>query len=283
MKKIFFKPTNKTIKIWVKSLIPPKDVFFFNDITGIDEIDKNLIGIDKYLQKYSSLEYINAYEHWNVKNKAKFCYVDDKNNFLSNDKIRNLTYGQQIDCERGLILDCDNKEMFSKFKNAFYNNKIILSNYLFSNLTYKDKKELCVSYAKSIDDWYGYLTCKIPRHIKKIANKFVKKDGCNCLSTTIYGATKDKHILNKWLDDKEFECKLKKLNYKQVKTNVKSNDIIVFKQDKKIVHACYCVDGELFLNKSGQTKYNPIVLLPFENILNDWQDCKYYIFRKESI
>jgi hypothetical protein len=78
------------------------------------------------------------------------------------------------------------------------------------------------------------------------------------------------------------ECFLKRLvdlKYEKINDNYQTGDIVVFENDGKIMHACYYFCNELFLNKSGQSKFNPIVLLPFKNILNDWSNCKYFIYR----
>lgn len=278
LKKVYIKPNKSIIKHWINTLIPEYDVFFFKDITNIKEIDNNLISIDEYLKTFSNIKYINAYEHWNVKNTAKYVYVDYTNNVLSNESIRNYFYEQQIECERGLVLDDVNRNL-NKY---FYKDKIILTNYLFANIDFKEKEEIVIQYAKSCDDWFGYVCCDMPMYIKKIANKFVNEDGCNCLSTTIYGATKDETVLFEWMNEECFLKRLVDLKYEKINDNYQTGDIIVFENDGKIIHACYCFCNELFLNKSGQSKFNPIVLLPFKNILNDWSNCKYFIYRKRN-
>lgn len=221
IKRIEIKPDEEMLKHWVDTLIPPYDVFFFQELSNIDVIDKNLITTKKYIQNFSDISYINAYEHWNVKNNSKFVYVDYKNNLLSNENNRNYIYKQQIKCCRGLILQ-DNT---------------IITNWLFNTLTYNDKKNLTIKYAKEIDDWYGYINEKIPSHIKKIANKFVKVDGCNCLATTIYAVSKNNDILLQWMTENEFLIKLKELNYQKVEGTYRNNDVVVFKNKSKIIHA----------------------------------------------
>ena len=217
IKKIEIKPDEEMLKHWVNTLIPPYDVFFFQELSNIDVIDKNLITTKKYIQTFSDITYINAYEHWNVKNNSKFVYIDYKNNLLSNENIRDYIYKQQIKCCRGLILQ----------------DKTIISNWLFNTLTYNNKKNLTIKYAKEIDDWYGYINEKIPSHIKKIANKFVKFDGCNCLSTTIYAVSKNNDILLQWMTENEFLIKLKELNYQKVEGTYRNNDVVVFKNKSK--------------------------------------------------
>jgi hypothetical protein len=151
-------------------------------------------------------------------------------------------------------------------------------------LDYKHKEKLTIEYAKDIDDWYGYTTNDIPNYINQVANKFVAIDGCNCLSTTIYGASCDDDILLKWLDVKFFAKKLKELKYVKKSTkDFKSTDIVVFiDKQQNVIHACYCVNKDLFLNKNGQSRFNPIALLPFEHIIKDWSDYEYYVFSKEN-
>ncbi len=264
MKKVNFKPSKALIKQWTQTLIPPYDVFFFKGYTNINEIDSNLISIDEYINEFSDIKYINAYEHWNVKTIAKYVYVDYNNNLLSNNKYKDYIYNQQIECCRGLILD----------------NKTLLTNYLFNNLDYEQKEILVLKYAKEIDDWLGYLNTNIAPYIKKVANKFVEEDVCNCLAVTLYGATNNDLWLKDWTDENSFVNQLKELNYTKTNDNYYQDDIVVFKKNERIVHACYCVDGNLFLNKSGQSRFNPIVLLPLDSIIKDWQDCCYEILRR---
>lgn len=266
IEKIELKPSKILLKHWVKTLIPPYDVFFFQNRTNIKEIDENLIAINNYLKNFSDIKYINAYEHWAVKNNSKFVYVDYNNNLLVGSINRNYIYDQQIKCGRGLVLQ-DNT---------------VLTNWLFNSLKYAEKERLTIQYAKEIDDWFGYKNNTVPYYIKKIANKFVKTDGCNCFAVTIFGVTANNKILLQWLQKTDFLQMLKTLNYKKVKGGYLPNDVVVFKNKLNIVHACYCVDGELFLNKSGQSKFNPIVLLPFNNIKKDWDNCEIEIFRKTS-
>lgn len=264
MKKVNFKPNKSMIKKWIQTLIPPYDVFFFKGYTNIYEIDTNLISIDEYLDKFSDIKYINAYEHWNIKTAARYVYVDYNNNLLSNDNYKEYIYNQQIECCRGLILD----------------DKTLLTNYLFNNLDYKQKENLVIQYAKGIDDWFGYTNNNIQTYIKKVANKFVEEDGCNCLAVALYGATNNNLWLKDWTNENRFINQLKELNYTKTNNNYCQDDIVVFKKKNKIFHACYCVDGNLFLNKSGQSRFNPIVLLPLQNIINDWKDCEYEILTR---
>lgn len=265
IKRIEIKPSKTLLKYWVETLIPPCDVFFFQELTNIKEIDNNLITISNYIKTFSDIKYINAYEHWNVKRNAKYVYVDYKNNLLTNTSNIDYIYKQQIACCRGLIL----------------HDNTILTNWLFKNLNYKEKENLTIKYAKEIDDWFGYTSVEIPIYIKEVANKFVKEDGCNCLATAIFGATQDNKILSEWLNEDKFLKKLQELNYKKVEKLCQPNDIIIFKNKGKILHACYCVDDKLFLNKSGQSRFNPIVLLSFDDIKKDWNNCIIEVYRKE--
>ena len=263
IKKIKIKPSKTLLKHWVDTLIPPYDVFFFQTKTNIKEIDNKLITINNYIKNFSDIKYINSYEHWNVKLNSKFVYVDYKNDLLDNTNYKDFIFEQQIKCCRGLILQ-DNT---------------ILTNWLFKTLNYKEKEKLTIKYAQEIDDWIGYNN-KVPLYIKKVANKFVKDDGCNCLAVAIYGASNNAEILSQWIQEDDFIKKLKELKYKKVKDIFKSNDIIIFKNKQNILHACYCVDNKLFLNKSGQSRFNPIVLLPFNEIKKDWDNCEIEIYRK---
>ena len=162
-----------------------------------------------------------------------------------------------------------------------FDEKLILSNTLFNKLSSKVKEVLTISYAKEQDDWSALKLPEKLSEFKRISNVFIDNDGCNCLATVLYAISKDETYLQKWVTQQEFVENLS--NYKEINDNkFKRGDVVVFYGENNIQHACYSLDGKLFLNKSGQSKFNPILVLKFEDIYKDWDGLNYKILRKSD-
>lgn len=274
------KPTNKNIKYWVKSLIPSKDVWFFKSKPTFKYVD--ILDIKTYLNKFDKLEYNNAYCHWLIKN-AKYVIVDSSNWILKlTEEERNEVYRQQIELERGLIIEnCEHLLNNNFIKTCIFDNKIILSNAIFKNLHYKLKKELAVTYAKEQDSWNCLNLTISNKKINKVANKFLNVEGTNCLAIVLYALTLNKKYLNCWVQQSEFENFINNFIDIQQK-EVKFGDIAVFYDENNIIqHACFALSTNEFLNKSGQSKFNPISVLDIKTIKEDWKNLKVVFKRKQ--
>jgi len=263
-------PTNKNIKFWVKSLIPSKDVWFFKSKPKFKDVQ--VLDIKTYLNKFNKLEYNNAYCHWLVK-QAKYVIVENSNWILTlEEKERNKVYAQQIELERGLIIENCEQFVNNKVINVcVFDNKIILSNAIFKKLNYKLKKELAVAYAKEQDSWDCLNVVINNKKINKIANKFLNVEGTNCLAIVLYALTLNKKYLNCWVQQGEFEDIIK--DFIEIKqSEVDFGDIAVFyDENNTIQHACFALSKNEFLNKSGQSKFNPILILNIKTIKEDWK------------
>lgn len=277
--KTLIKPEKKNIKYWIKSLIPPQDVWFFRRKPTF--VDCKILTIDKYLEQYDLINYNNAYCHWLIKNYAKYVIVDESNSWILSlsQCDRDIVYREQIKCERGLIIE--NIQQFDNIKaltEMICNNMIILSNATFKNLDNDIKEKIVINYAMEQDDWATY---ELPREIKSlsIAKKFINNDGCNCLATVLFAITKNKQYLQQWVTQDEFVCNLN--GYIEINNEeFQYGDVVIFYDDNNIQHSCFALNDKLFLNKSGQSKFNPILVLTFDDIKNDWQTLRYKVLRK---
>lgn len=277
--KTLIQPEKKNIKYWIKSLIPQKDVWFFRNKPSF--ADCNILTIDKYLEQYDLINYNNAYCHWLIKKYAKYVIVDESNSWIVslNQFDRDAVYREQIKCERGLIIEnIQEFENVNSLTEMMCDDKMILSNATFKNLSNDIKESIVINYAKEQDDWSTY---KLPKEIKSfsIANKFIDNDGCNCLATVLFAITKNKQYLQQWVNQDEFIRDLGE--YVEMCDGVfQYGDVVIFYDDNNIQHSCFALNDRLFLNKSGQSKFNPILVLTFEDIKNDWQTLKYKVLRK---
>lgn len=277
--KMRISPTKKNINYWIKTLMPEHDVWFFRKKPTFDNC--NILTIKEYLNKYDRMDYNNAYCHWLVKGNAKYVICDQGNWILTlTDEERLFVYQEQIDCERGLIIEDCRMNVSNIINKAILKDKIILSNAVFNKLSKKDKEIIVIQYAQEQDDWSTNDVKSSEKYLKMVANTFINHEGCNCLATVLYAITKDKNYLKKWITQQEF---LNFFNgYIEISNEeFRSGDVVVFyDNDNCIQHSCFALNESLFLNKSGQSKFNPILALTFKEVCKDWNDLNYKILRK---
>jgi len=273
-------PTKQNIDYWIKTLLPSKDVWFFKQKPNFYNVE--IIDIEKYLIEYDCLEYINSYCHWLVKKNAQYVIIDESNWILSlTDKERNFVYKEQIELERGLIIEnasslINNKEI----ADALYDNKIILSNSTFNSLDYGIKEQLAIAYAKEQDDWACYDIKIENAKLNAIKNSFINNEGTNCLAIVLYAITLNDKYLTSWVNQEEFNCLLADYNIIE-NSKLEYGDVLIFYDENNVIqHSCFALGDDLFLNKSGQSKFNPVVVQSYENIVNDWQGLNLIIKRK---
>lgn len=273
-------PSKENIDYWIKTLLPSKDVWFFKQKPNFYNVE--IIDMANYLREYDSLEYINSYFHWLVKKNAKYVIIDETNWILSlTDKERNFVYKEQIELERGLIIEntsslSNNKEI----ADALCDNNIILSNSIFNSLDYALKEQLAIAYAKEQDNWTCYDIKIENTKLNAVKNSFINNEGTNCLAIVLYAITLDDKYLTSWVKQKEFNCLLADYNVIE-KNKLEYGDVLIFYDDNNTIHhSCFALGNNLFLNKSGQSKFNPVVVQSYENIVNDWQGLNLIIKRK---
>ena len=279
MKKLL-QPTKKNINYWKKSFIPQKDVWFFRKKPPFENCC--IMSIKEYLDCYDKIEYINAYCHWMVKSHAEYV-ICEKEGWISSlsDKERMFVYEEQIICERGLIIE--NIEKFvglDVFDTAICNGRLILSNSFFNKLSNRNQEAIVLQYAQEQDDWEMAEDFPRKSYWGKVANTFVNNEGCNCLATVLYAITGIEHYLKKWVTQDEFLDRIKE--YVEIEVDKRDNgDIVLFYDCKNnIQHASFVINRSLCLNKNGQSKFNPISILKFKNIVEYWSELKYKVLSR---
>lgn len=286
METISFKPQNKLLKKWIDIFMNLDDIYFFSEKPNIKLLENHIISYSEYESKYSDFEYLNLYENWNLKKKAKYALIDKEGviSKLSTSELESVIH-EQVLINRGYTVSILKEDLLDEVIKKFIDqDQIVLSHYLLQTLSSDKKKTLLLRYMQSIDDWWGYLvSSNLDNDLKKISNTFCEEHGTNCLAVTAYAITKNDCYLNKQVGEQEFIDILKKnLYYKIEDDNWKEKDIAVFLEDNRVVHACYCIKNHIFINKSGQNKLNPIVVLLMKDIVKDWPDCKLVHLRMKN-
>jgi hypothetical protein len=283
------KPSKYVIDNWILNLLPEYDIYFLKELPS--DLDLNLclpMPVNEYFDHpvYSQLEYVNAYELWRISNKANYAIIDFGNWFddLSRANQKQVLLNQ-YELNRGLVVSLDWFYIDNKLlENNLIKNKVVMNRNLWESLSYQDKERFIYHYAQDWEDW----NCKTVSNeidmdidLISIVNTFTIKEGINCLSTVLYCLTHQENILKQWVHEKTFLIALEQLGYKETRDNkIERNTVIVFKDDEKIIHAAYIVSEGLAINKSGQSKFNPIKLVDIDILIKEWNPLHYVIYRR---
>ena len=283
------KPSKYVIDNWILNLLPEYDIYFLKELPS--DLDLNLclpMPVNEYFDHpvYSQLEYVNAYELWRISNKANYAIIDFSNWFddLSRANQKQVLLNQ-YELNRGLVVSLDWFYIDNKLlENNLIKNKVVMNRNLWESLSYQDKERFIYHYAQDWEDW----NCKTVSNeidmdidLISIVNTFTIKEGINCLSTVLYCLTHQENILKQWVHEKTFLIALEQLGYKETRDNkIERNTVIVFKDDEKIIHAAYIVSEGLAINKSGQSKFNPIKLVDIDILIKEWNLLDYVIYRR---
>lgn len=283
------KPSKYVIDNWILNLLPEYDIYFLKELPS--DLDLNLclpMPVNEYFDHpvYSQLEYVNAYELWRISNKANYAIIDFSNWFddLSRANQKQVLLNQ-YELNRGLVVSLDWFYIDNKLlENNLIKNKVVMNRNLWESLSYQDKERFIYHYAQDWEDW----NCKTVSNeidmdidLISIVNTFTIKEGINCLSTVLYCLTHQENILKQWVHEKTFLIALEQLGYKETRDNkIERNTVIVFKDDEKIIHAAYIVSESLAINKSGQSKFNPIKLVDIDILIKEWNPLHYVIYRR---
>ncbi|MDU5080108.1 hypothetical protein [uncultured Tissierella sp.] len=283
------KPSKYVIDNWILNLLPEYDIYFLKELPS--DLDLNLclpMPVNEYFDHpvYSQLEYVNAYELWRISNKANYAIIDFSNWFddLSRANQKQVLLNQ-YELNRGLVVSLDWFYIDNKLlENNLIKNKVVMNRNLWESLSYQDKERFIYHYAQDWEDW----NCKTVSNeidmdidLISIVNTFTIKEGINCLSTVLYCLTHQENILKQWVHEKTFLIALEQLGYKETRDNkIERNTVIVFKDDEKIIHAAYIVSEGLAINKSGQSKFNPIKLVDIDILIKEWNPLDYVIYRR---
>ncbi|WP_406242540.1 hypothetical protein ACF3M2_20605 [Tissierella carlieri] len=283
------KPSKYVIDNWILNLLPEYDIYFLKELPS--DLDLNLclpMPVNEYFDHpvYSQLEYVNAYELWRISNKANYAIIDFGNWFddLSRANQKQVLLNQ-YELNRGLVVSLDWFYIDNKLlENNLIKNKVVMNRNLWESLSYQDKERFIYHYAQDWEDW----NCKTVSNeidmdidLISIVNTFTIKEGINCLSTVLYCLTHQENILKQWVHEKTFLIALEQLGYKETRDNkIERNTVIVFKDDEKIIHAAYIVSESLAINKSGQSKFNPIKLVDIDILIKEWNPLHYVIYRR---
>ena len=287
------KPTNQQLSNWATRFVPDKDLFFIEekDLVAFGEDLNNVLVISRkeFLAhpSYRRVDFANSYIYWNISNKAEYVIVASPSwiTRLSKQKKKHI-FNIQLKMERGLIFPvsffpCIPKELMDYVLEEKF---VVLQFDMWSKLPNDIKINAIEKYALLWDDWTCYEVPKdVPGYIKKFANRFSNIPGSNCLSATLFALTKQEWILDEWVHQETFKQSLLNAHYIMVNDQLKTDDIVTWvNEDQIIQHAAYHIGNHLFFNKNGQTVFNPMKIIHWNQLCEQWGKNNIIIYRKKA-
>ena len=243
---------------------------------------------------YNGIQWVNSYMYWTISKDAQYVLIaqPDWIETLSQEKKETLLRIQH-QIGRGLLFPITyfletgalNKEYV--FKEADLEGLIIRRD-MWMKLPYSYKEEAIKAYAQEYDSWTSIeIPTNLPAHLKKYANTFSTKPGANCLAAVLYAISvntvKEEWMIHEWIHEETFTLGLKSEGYRPTAKEFAEGDVVAWVDEEKVIqHAAYCIDGQIFFNKNGQTFFNPWKIVHWDELSKEWERYAPCVYRKLS-
>ncbi|WP_374054528.1 hypothetical protein [Rossellomorea sp. FM04394] len=289
-------PTPDILQEWIKTYVPDKDMFFLRgtDLARFKEYLTNVLVIPhEEFQNHSSYKQVqlsNSYEYWNLSKDVAHVLVTPPGwvNHLPAEKKIEL-FHMQVAVGRGLIHPISE---FSGDASSLRNSVVdvkgeeyaVLHKAMWEELSYRCKEDLITDIAQEWEDWTCYDPPTLtPPHLLPFANTFPVRAGSNCLSATLFAITHQEWIVHEWVHPQTFLQRLALEDYHVIPSQgLRAGDVVTWENaDGIIQHASYCIDGQFFFNKRGQTYFNAWSIVHVDNLQGDWGHLSMKIYRKK--
>jgi hypothetical protein len=290
-------PTPDTMKKWIQTFVPDKDLFFLpeKNLASFKEYLSNVLVVPheefKNHSTYKQVQLANSYEYWNLSKEVKYVLVTPPgwvNDLPAKKKIE--LFKIQAEVNRGLIhpisdFSVDTSFLSQNMIEVKGEKQLVLHKAMWEDLSYTSKEELMTDIAQEWEEWTCYdVPTKTPPHLIKFANTFPSTAGSNCLSATLFAITKQEWIIHEWVHPKTFLQSLENEDYHLISSEgSRAGDVLTWENaDGIIQHASYCIDGHFFFNKQGQTFFNAWSIVHADDLKEDWGHYHMKSFRKYS-
>lgn len=230
-----------------------------------------------------AIEMVNAFQLWAISEDAKQIILDDGSwlDSLSLDD-RDGVCRKQIALNRGRCVPADRfPEFESQMEEATFDDRVVLNFQRWTNTSDANRRAVVLAELPDWDEPDAYIVPEAaPAHVLEIANRFHQQDGINCLSTVSYALTEDDSLFCTWMDQPVFRKVLKNTGYAPTAESlIISGDVVAFHDEQDIVHAAYALTPDRFLNKNGQSSFNPVKVIDLETLRAEWVDYSKVIYR----
>lgn len=297
---ITIRPTQQQIDHWMEKYIPEKDIFFIqsSDMASFEnELSGTLIFPRNEFFKHSSyngIQMVNSYMYWNASKNVDYVIVSHPGWIASLPRHkREALFKLQVELGRGLtgplsLLADDGlfpEDYVVEIDGERYG---ILQRMMWLALPPAFKEEIISRTARLYDELLSkQAPVGLPAHLHKYANSFSTEPGANCLAATLYAISshpeEEEWIIHEWVHDETFAQKLKQAAYFKVDDSAKAGDVVAWvNEEGTIQHAAYCIDGQLFFNKNGQTFFNPWKIVDWNVLKEEWKRFTPFVYRRDS-
>ncbi|WP_226673421.1 hypothetical protein [Rossellomorea aquimaris] len=290
------KPTPDILKEWIKSYVPEKDLFFLRgtDLDRFKEYLTNVLVIPheefKNHSSYKQVQFANSYEYWNLSKDIAYVLVAQPgwvNHLPAEKKIELLHI--QVAVGRGLIHPISD---FTGDTSSLLNNVIdvkgeeyaVLHKAMWEELSYRCKEDLITDIAQEWEDWTCFdVPPQTPHHILPFTNTFPSRAGSNCLAATLFAITLQEWIAHEWVHPQTFLQRLALEEYHVIPSQeLMAGYVVTWENTDGIIqHASYCIDGQYFFNKRGQTFFNAWSIVHLDDLKEDWGHLSMKTYRKK--
>ncbi|MBW3111634.1 hypothetical protein KYJ26_07330 [Bacillus sp. MCCB 382] len=161
---------------------------------------------------------------------------------------------------------------------------VVLHKAMWEELSYRCKEDLIIEIAQEWEEWNCYdVPAQTPQHLRRYANTFPSRAGSNCLSATLFAITQQEWIAHEWVHPQTFLQRLALEDYHVIPSQgLRAGDVVTWENaDGIIQHASYCIDGQFFFNKRGQTFFNAWSIVHLDDLKEDWGHLSMKSYRKK--
>ncbi|WP_252504303.1 hypothetical protein [Sporosarcina sp. Marseille-Q4943] len=295
---ITIKPTQQQLDYWIEKYIPEKDLYFLrtndlplfqNDLQGALVFPRaEFFGHSSY----NGIEMVNSYMYWKISKEAEFVIVAQPEWIASlSADTRQKLFTLQYELGRGLvgpITLLSDQDSFPKDYILEVNGERlgVLQRAMWMKLPTSIKEEIVRKTAQQYDEWTSMQPpAATPSHLTNYANTFSTEPGANCLAATLFAISSDpdldEWIIHEWVHGEAFKQKLAQASFTEVEDRFQEGDAVVWMDENgNVQHAAYCIDGQLFFNKNGQTFFNPWKIVDWAELEEEWERFTPSVYRK---
>ena len=284
---IRIQPSEATLKRWADSLTTPNDVWYWDDsLADINIAGQTVLPRQEYFEAYPDISYVNAYWHWRMPKSVRQVVVTAPSWIGSlSDGDRQRVVAIQVELDRGQIFPEKHFDRVPEVLEPYrIEGKIVLARAAWKSLDKPDQFTFLRREMLSWDDTNCFpVPSETPAHIGGIANAYGDEHGTNCLSTTAFCITARDDLRHKWMFQPEFLEILAGERYEQVDSDIgEPGDVMTFSDNGVLVHAAWCISPDRYINKNGQSMFNPVRIVNRAMLLADWADQDVAIYRQRK-
>lgn len=234
----------------------------------------------------SEIHYINAYCRWQRSPETQQILLAGRGwiTRLHEDE-RSRVLAMQVDLDRGLVYPRSRFDSIPPTLERYgVGDTLVLGGSIWSELPDDLRRQFVLRESLAWDDHACFrLPADAPDHLHGMANTFIDVHGANCLSTTAFCFTGEPQVIRRWMFQPEFAGLFERSGYRpSLAATAGSGDVVTFAQDGTIQHATFCVGPNRYLNKNGQTMFNPIKVVDQAMLDEAWADHDRVIYRRHA-